>query len=179
MLLGKSQILDALGQLGSQLARPTEILIVGGTAGLLTGEFDASHVTEDVDLIACRLPSDREVVFDTAEQVGHTLSLPASWLSDFSGLFRWTLQDDWRERAIHVGTFDRLTVLAVGRLDLLAMKFLSHRIKDREHLDMMKPSDDELAWVTERVGRLHDTYPTERGKIDMTLQLLANWNRAQ
>ncbi len=178
-MLSRDPILNAFRLLGTRLVRDTEILIVGGTAGLLTGEFPPTHVTEDVDLIACHLPADRDAVLDAAEQIGNELSLPASWLSDFSGLFRWTLLDDWRGRAVNVGTFGKLRVLAVGRLDLLTMKFLSHRTKDQEHLEMMKPSGEELAWIRNRVTGLVEFFPNERGKIEMTLQLITAWNELQ
>jgi hypothetical protein len=175
-MLNRSNIIAALQALGAAIDRKVEILIVGGAAGSLTGQLPPASTTEDVDLIACHLPEDRDAVLQAADKIGRTLALPASWLSDFSGLFRWTLPDDWRKRAVEIGTFGRLRVLAVGRLDLLAMKFLSHRAKDREHLQQMNVTHSELMWVRKHVRELINRFPDERSRIELTLNILDAWN---
>ena len=176
MLLDNHAILNAFRAVGRLLGRPAEVLVIGGAAGLLTKQFAPSMVTGDVDLMPCNPANVREDVLLAAERVGHEVALPASWLSDFGGLFRWTLPDDWRDRAQTVGTFDHLTVLAVGRLDLLTMKFLAHRTKDREHLKMMNPTDAELVWIRSKMEGLYDDFPSERSKLDMAMQIVTRWN---
>src|SRR5205085_4507326 len=120
-----------------RLVRDVEILIVGGAAGVLTGELPAAWTTADVDVIHYRLPQDREDVLIAAADAGRELSLPANWLSEDAGLYAWTLPDGWETRRVRIDAFGRLHVHAASRLDLIAMKFTAHRERDLEHLVRM------------------------------------------
>lgn len=176
-MIGTRQILQAFTRLGDQLtiARPVEVLIVGGAAALLTGQLPELWTTSDVDLIHCRLPQDRHAVLETAGEVAKELSLPASWLSDFSGLFAWTLPQGWESRRVLIGTFNRLSVYAVGRHDLLVMKFAAHRSRDLEHLSILNPSLDELRQTDEVLGALAAEFPQYASQIELARDIVAQW----
>lgn len=75
------------------------------------------------------------------------MALPASWINDDVGLHRWTLPKGWESRRVQVGIYGSLHVFAIGRLDLITMKFLANRAVDLDHLLQLKPTSDELDQV--------------------------------
>jgi hypothetical protein len=181
-VLNDGTIRNALAKLGERLRleRDVEILIVGGAAGILTGQLSSALTTEDVDAIHFQLAQDREAVLDAGEEVGKELKLPADWLNDWGGKYEWTLPDNWRCRRIEVGIFDRLRVYAVGRIDLISMKFIGHREHDLEHLRDMKVKSDEKVLVGQYLDVLAERYPAGRypeefGKTQMARLYLNNW----
>ena len=147
--LGTRSIRAALEAVGGELraAGEMELLIVGGAAGLLTGQFPEAWTTGDVDTLEFRPPAEVEEVLRAAAEVGRRLGLPANWLNTEAGLYGHDLPAGWQERRTLVGVFGRLRVWAIGRLDLIAMKFFAHRPIDRVHLSMMKVSPCELDFV--------------------------------
>ena len=175
--LDNSTIRSALAKLGEELSleRDVEILIVGGAAGVLTGELPPSWTTADVDLIHCNLPGDREAILVASATVARELSLPASWLSKDVGLYAWTLPEGWGGRRVLVAAFGRLRVYAAGRLDLIAMKFIAHRERDLEHLTRMNVKRSEREFVLRYLDSLARHHPNEIGRIDMARQYVQAW----
>jgi hypothetical protein len=157
--LGNTMIVAALKALGNrlQLPRETEILLVGGAAGVLIRALPPAWTTSDVDAIHFHSAEERDAVLEAAAVVGRELSLPNDWLNDWSGLYSWTLPDRWQDRRHHVGTFGRLIVYAASRRDLIAMKFMAHRPQDLEHLEQMNVSLDDIKFVR--------TYLKSRAKL--------------
>jgi len=181
-MLDKNTILSGFVALGQRLklSRHVEILIVGGAAGVLTGLLPAQWTTADVDTLDCQLPQDREAVLAVAEVVCRDLSLPADWLNDWGGLYAWTLPDDWMSRRVPIGEFGQLHVYAAGRSDLIAMKFIAHRERDLEHLQLLNVTEDDKTFVRSYLDHLKERYPAGRfpdhaGKVAMATQYLENW----
>ena len=173
--LGTETIARALRALGAALGAgpPVEMLIVGGAAGLITGQLPAALTTADVDVLLVVPPDQAEDVMAAGERVGHELRLPPAWLSEDVRLFAEALPDDWRARRVEVGRFGRLTVLAVGRLDLIAMKFYAGRPADREHLSHLRPTAAELAAVREYLAAIRGR--AEPAKVDRAGMLVDAW----
>jgi hypothetical protein len=180
--LSNSTILNALAALSRhlRLTRDVEILLIGGSAGLLINALPPDWTTADVDAIDFRAPEDRDAVLDAAAEAARELSLPADWLNDWGGLFAWTLPDDWQSRRIFIAAHGRLRVYAVSRQDLIAMKFIAHRPGDFEHLDRMNVTQADLKFAREYLDAMSHRYPpgrhpAEAGKIDMARQYLNDW----
>ena len=150
-----------------------EILIVGGAAGLLTGQLAAAYTTGDVDMVRCHLAKDHDAVLEAAVAVARRLgTLPPAWLNTDAGLFAWTLPRTWRRRAVEVVRSGRLRVLAAGRFDLIVMKFLAHRPQDMEHLQQLAPTPAERGRVTTHLEKLRKHRPNEAGRIDLAMQII-------
>ena len=179
-VLDTKAVRSALAQTGARLrlSRDVEILIVGGAAGMLTGELPATWTTADVDVIRCHLPQDRDAVLDAAAQAGRILRMPPSWLSEDVALYAWALPKDWERRRIRVGQFGRLRVYAIGRQDLIAMKFLAHRARDLEHLVQMEVTPSELRTMQIFLDELSSAHPEEAARIAMARQYVAAWGTA-
>jgi len=132
-----------------------------------------------VDVIHCRLPQDREAVLVAAEEVSRELSLPPSWLSEDVGLYVWTLPQGWENRRRKVGVYGRLKVYAASRFDLIAMKFIAHRERDREHLMQMNVTSHELNSVRKYLDELSKQHPDQLGRIEMARQYVNGWEVQQ
>lgn len=180
-MLNRSHMLKAFTALGDQLGpgRSIEILIVGGAAGMLTGELSGSWTTADVDLMDCHLPKDREEVLNAAHQIRALAQVPTDWLNELSGLFAWSLPSGWKERRTLVGEFGRLHVYAVGRLDLMTMKFAAHRSRDAGHLQSMNVTADELTAVILELTKLRRRFRQHRSTIDMALAIAKSWSTSK
>ncbi|MGA2232756.1 MAG: DUF6036 family nucleotidyltransferase [Tepidisphaeraceae bacterium] len=173
--MDKGTIRTALAAVGKLLParRPIEMLIVGGAAGLLSGELGGAYTTGDVDALLVLPPGEWDQLQDAAAEVGKAMSLPASWLNREAGLYAESLPSDWISRRVNVGCFGVLQVWAVGRLDLIAMKFYSHRPQDREHLLQMNVTQPELKFVLRYLDSLEQV--AEKGKIEMARLIVENW----
>jgi hypothetical protein len=146
-ILTKRSISAALKALGQELSANAEILVVGGGAGVLTGELTDSWTTSDVDAVEFKPPGEIEEVLRAAAQVARRLELPANWLNSEAGLYVHDLPRRWRLRRVIVGEFGKLRVWALGRRDLIATKFYAHRPVDRLHLESMNVTSRELSFV--------------------------------
>ena len=65
-----------------------------------------------------------------------------------------------------------MKVTAIGRLDLVAMKFIAGRAEDREDLRALKVTKDEAEFVREYLTKLARTHPQERDHVADALALL-------
>lgn len=180
MTFGRDNILRALALVGEQLCADSmvEITIVGGAAGLLTGHLSPAVVTGDVDAILFKPPGEIEAVLEAAGVVGRALSLPPFWLNNDAGLFRSSLPAGWEDRRLPIGTFGRLQVYAISRIDLMVTKFVAHRPADREHIQDMKPTVDELAAVRQHLddlGRGTLSADDDKGRLDMARAYVEIW----
>lgn len=176
-MLNDQTIRAALAALGEHLRldRRVEILIVGGAAGVLTGELPPWWNTADVDVIHFRLAQDRDAVLAAAEEAARVLWLPPSWMSEDVGLYSWTLPHEWEKRRVWVGSFGHLQVYAASRSDLIAMKFIAHRERDLEHLVQMHVAPSELRLVRNHLDSLAVEHVDQMGRIEMARRYVEEW----
>jgi hypothetical protein len=146
------------------------IFVIGGAAGLLTRELPASHTTADVDILPVALSIDEPV-----REVGRKLNLPPSWLSDDCGVSDLLLPRGWRRRVKLILKSGKWKVHAVGRRDLIFMKMIANRARDREHLQIMRPTEAELDFVEHELKVLLRKKQSEhqRAKLTKIVQNLA------
>lgn len=177
-MLGKEDIQKAFAAMGAhlRLGHDVEILVIGGAAGILLGELAGAWTTQDVDVVHCKLPKDREAVLDAAAAITRRLSLPPAWLNDFGGLYAWTLPEAWESRRVAAGTYGELTVYSVSRTDLIAMKFVAHRTRDLEHLARLGVTAEDLEFTKRHLSRLMVDYPEHQGQIEMAGQIASTWS---
>ncbi|MGA2439735.1 MAG: DUF6036 family nucleotidyltransferase [Tepidisphaeraceae bacterium] len=174
----KESIRKSLAALGRRLATstPIELLVIGGAAGLLTGELTGTYTTGDVDVLQVLPPNEWDQLQDAAAKVGARMGLPANWLNRDAALYGESLPADWKDRRFDAGRFGMLQVWAIGRLDLIAMKFYAHRPQDREHLAKMNVTKDELGFVLRHLDALDASDArVDKGKIAMARDWARNW----
>ena len=147
--MNASAVEQALSTLGKRFSHHTEVelLLVGGAAGMLTGLLPPARTTIDCDVMVYVPEDAMGAVESAALQVAGELGLGETWLNSNVQLRRDALPDDWETRRILIGTWGRLRVFAVSRIDLIAMKVLAGRPQDLEDIHSMKPRRDDVEFV--------------------------------
>ena len=165
-------ILSHLARLGDilQFSEPVEIVLIGGAAGILTGQFSAGRVTRDCDVIRY-VPNDaQEAVLVAARQVARENGLPEDWLNS-KAMTLDILPDGWHVRKVPVGTFGQLHVVALSRQDLLATKFYAAFPRDVEDITAMAPTPKELRLVRTYLTMLR--VPSRQADLDQVNHAMA------
>lgn len=165
MKLNSKEILKALQRTGELLEWDSkiEILLIGGAAGAITGLLSENRVTQDCDVMQYIPDEARQAVLDVAGVVAKELGLAENWLNS-QAMQMDILPDGWHIRKVHIGTFGLLDIYAVGRIDLLCMKFFANRPQDREDIFEMKPSKNELKTVRKYLNMLR--VPSRNANLD-------------
>ncbi len=131
-------LLRELGQ-QAQSCPPVELTLVGGSAGMLTGQLPVERTTIDFDVIRTEPEQGMIWLRPLAAELAREWGLPEDWFSDQVAALD-VLPSGWRKRRVLAGQFGNLCVWCVGRLDLLSMKAYAGRMQDRADLRDMKPS---------------------------------------
>ena len=165
MQMRRTHILKALAWLGDRVEweQPVEILLIGGAAGMITGQLAPDRTTLDCDVIDYTPAEAMQAVGIAARRVAQELGLPEGWLSSQARQLN-ILPDGWRNRRQHVGSFGKLRIYAVGRLDLLATKCYANRPEDREDILAMHPTGEELSFVRTYLTMLR--VPSRQANLD-------------
>ena len=171
MELHSQKILDALKEIAHQLEWDglIEILLIGGAAGILTGQLSPQRVTLDCDVIHYDPEQAQEAVLKAARRVAADRGLPENWLNSKAMQMN-ILPDGWQSRRIFVAEFVQLKIYAVSRLDLLAMKFFANRPQDREDILHIKPTHDELNYIRKYLNMLR--LPSRQADLDQIVSAL-------
>jgi hypothetical protein len=174
--LNSTLLRTALARVGMLLPADStiEILVVGGAAGLLTGLLPPARTTMDCDVMVYLPANAWHAVEEASHRVGRDLGLSTSWLNGVAQLRIDSLPQGWRDRRVHIGDFGSLRVFAIGRLDLIAMKFLAHRAQDLEDLQSLQVSADETRLARMFVNQLRGSR-TPIQEIDEAVGILEEW----
>ena len=62
---------------------------------------------------------------------------------------------------------------------MIAMKFIAHRERDREHLMQMNVTSHELNSVRKYLDELSKQHPDQLGRIEMARQYVNGWEVQQ
>ena len=171
MRMTTENILDNLECLGSLLpaSDPVEILLLGGAAGMLTGQFAAARTTTDCDVINAVPIESQQAILTAAAEIAIQRELPKTWLN-FQVMQLDILPDGWHTRKVHIATFGPLSICALSRRDLLATKFYAGHVRDREDILAMAPGSEELAFVRTYLNMLR--VPARRADLDSVQRAL-------
>lgn len=173
--MNTSTVEKALRRLGEILVYGVdiEILLDGGTAGMVTGLLSSTRTTSDCDVMVYNPPEAMTAVESAAEEVATELELPSNWLNSNVQMRLDALPDGWEQRRISVDTYGRLRVYAASRPDLIAMKVLAGRDQDIEDLQAIKLRTDDVQFVREYLDSLAGK-GTKAQQIDDARALLAS-----
>ncbi|MCP4374631.1 MAG: hypothetical protein GY794_00405 [bacterium] len=165
MRMTTCNILDNLKCLGEYLpaSPPVEILLIGGAAGMLTGQFTATRTTTDCDVIDAVPKESQQDILSAAAQIATQRELPKTWLN-FQAMQLDILPDGWHTRKVHIATFGPLSIFALSRKDLMATKFYAGHVRDREDIQAMVPTGEELAFVRTYLNMLR--VPSRQADLD-------------
>ncbi len=127
----KNIMIQAFEALDKELTKKAEILIGGGAAMLLAHDIPLS--TMDIDGVLMKSVVTPAELDPLVKKVGSDLKIGAHWFNDYINSFTYTVPKDFRSRLVTVFTGKNLTVVALGKEDLLIMKCFSGREKDISH----------------------------------------------
>jgi hypothetical protein len=133
----------ALRTLDEKLDHDVALIIGGGGAMILA--YGIPLRTEDVDAFP-RRSGELRAIQDRAREVGRELDIAPDWLNQHFETFVHVLPSDYGTRLRRVFTGTHLTADALGPEDLLIMKCMAGRDKDRPHARRLlkEPMDLEL-----------------------------------
>lgn len=124
-------MMSAFRALDGKVEAPLTLLIGGGAAMLLAHGVPLS--THDVDGLPLDSALSPAAVEALAREVAAERGLSPHWYNDYFNTFTWALPPDFRGRLVTVFQGRRLTVKALGAVDLLIMKCMAGREKDIGH----------------------------------------------
>jgi hypothetical protein len=162
--LGERQLRGAIAALGARLDFPdeVEVVLVGGAAAILTGVL-RDRVTVDCDVVSHQPRAAGGALHAAAQRVAREQRLPADWFNAETETLAHRLPDGWRRRSIVVGRFGRITIVAIGRADLIAMKFIAGRAADIEDLGRLAVTAEEAEFVRAYLHALAERHPSREG----------------
>lgn len=127
-----------------------ELVIGGGGAMLLAYEFPI--VTADIDGVPRGMTPDELDPF--VKQVALDMNIAGDWLNPYYSTFTYVLPGDFRTRLQKVFQGQKLTVMALGREDLLLMKCFAHRAKDVPHARALLKQGAQVELVEKQIELL-------------------------
>jgi len=151
-----------------------EVLVVGGAAGMMTGQLARERTTGDCDVIKYHPAEAWHWVELEAEKVGNELGLPQGWFNSQVQIRADSLPSGWEGRRVLVHQGHRLSVYAAGRADLIAMKFFAHRPQDLLDLVELKVTAADVAFVRSFLLSARES-GSHAGEIAEALEVLDAW----
>jgi predicted nucleotidyltransferase len=141
----------ALEKLDALLDRDVHLVIGGGGAMILA--YGIPLRTEDVDAFP-RRSGDLRAIQDRAREVASELDIVPDWLNQHFETFVHVLPSDYAARLRRVLDGKHLKVDALGPEDLLIMKCMAGRDKDRPHARRLLREATDLALVDRHLSEL-------------------------
>ena len=153
--LNNDSLRDLLGELGRKAGDGStiQLTLIGGAAGILTGELPPTRTTTDCDVIRAEPTESWSALLHLAAQLARERGLPTDWFNDRITQLD-VLPSSWRKRRVSVGTFGRIKVWSVGRRDLIATKVFAGRMQDRADVQDMNPTAEERAFARRYLDQL-------------------------
>lgn len=145
-------MIKAFEALDKELVKKAEILIGGGAAMLLA--HNISLTTMDIDGLLMKSVITPAELDPLVKKVGHDLKIGAHWFNDYINTFTYTVPKDFRSRLVTVFTGNNLTVVALGKEDLLIMKCFSGREKDIGHARALVKNGADTKLVEAHIEQL-------------------------
>lgn len=155
-------VLNFLRDLGNSLPRPTQI-IVGGSIALILSE-ELVRYTDDVDVVD-EVPAEIRNQYAYLEELAGLYSLRITLFQSHY------LPTGWRERLSSLGRFGKLDVYLVDSADVFVSKLFSNRAKDRGDLLHLSRRLDK----TKIESRLNASAAPLRSNEQLTKNAEHNW----
>jgi hypothetical protein len=164
MDLNKDIALKALGlldqKLGSAKFKNIQMAIGGGGSMMLHHNYDG--MTVDIDAVPTNIEFDEIKPF--VAEVSIEMGLNIDWINPFYSAFTHYLPLDASVRMKEIFSGQCLTVKSLGAEDILIMKLMAGRNKDRPHIMHLKKQKLDLAIIENRIEELLRIHPAEAKK---------------
>lgn len=161
MELNKDIALKALDLLDQKLFHASfdkiQMAVGGGGSMMLNHNYDG--MTMDIDAVPTNI--EFEEMKPYIEEVGREMNLSPDWINPYYGAFTHYLPADMKTRTKKIFEGKVLNVQALGAEDIIIMKLMAGRNKDRPHLFHLKKLKPNLAIIEKRLEELKKIHPKE------------------
>lgn len=159
MEMDKALALKALKLLDSKIAqagiKKVTLTIGGGGSMILQHHYNGGTV----DIDAVPLEIDMESLKPFVESVARELGISPDWINPYYQAFTIYLPEDSRNRMSVTFKGERLIVQSLGVEDILIMKLMAGRAKDKPHIMHLLKLSPDLKIVENRLEELTKMYP--------------------
>lgn len=163
-----NSLFDQLNGSLNKLKEHRKIVIYGGAALIALNHI--ARATVDIDVFAPRLD---EVFKKVIKEVGEKNQFNEHWINSTGKAFVKELPKGWQNRTFEIYKGSNLTVLSLGRIDLIFSKLLAEldRAEDLEDVKGLKPSISELDIVAEPLMALENNQAWKK-KVSELISIL-------
>lgn len=152
-MLSKKIIIDAFKELDKRLSKKMNLLLAGGSALLAQGINIRG--TKDIDAIPFKSELTIGDISKEILEVSQKLNLPKDFINDYFYSFSINLPSDYGDRLLTIYRGNKIIVYALSPVDLLIMKFMAARAKDREHIiQIIKATKPDLQFIENHLMEL-------------------------
>lgn len=148
--LAADEMRAALRGLDQLLKSKVTLVMGGGGAMILAHGYPLA--TTDIDAIPKGIELGELDLL--VKQVAAAQDIPTDWLNPYFATYSHTLPHDYSARLIEVFSGQNLSVLALGKDEMLIMKCFAHRQKDVSHAKALVLGGAEIARVQARIEEL-------------------------
>lgn len=141
------KLLDKM--IGDRIQAQVIITVGGGGAMILLHEYQ--EATSDIDGIVNKAANE---VKEFSEEIAKKLHISHDWLNPHFNAFTYYLPSDAGSRIENVFQGEFLTVKSLGVEDILIMKFMAGREKDRPHIKYLLNKSPNLKIIEDRLYEL-------------------------
>jgi Nucleotidyltransferase of unknown function (DUF6036) len=166
--LDKSRLLDALARLGHELNGPTQLVIGGAGALLLTDHLQ--RTTMDCDVLSAT--PDMGQLQDAIRAIADREQLVPGWLNGSAQAFVEILPPDYLTRAKSLPRSGRLQVLVLHRQDVIVMKLFAGRPRDLQDITSLGITTAEIDFAVGQLPRLSNIDASRAQRMSETLKAL-------
>lgn len=164
MELNKSIALKALELLDAKLTsaglKNIQMAIGDGGAMMLHHEYDG--MTMDIDAVPTNI--DFEELKPFILEISIELQISADWINPFFSAFTHYLPSDASHRMKKIFSGKNLKIKSLGAEDILIMKLMAGRNRDRPHIMHLKKKKLNLVIIENRLEELVKIHPKEANK---------------
>ena len=147
----QNKITELLRLLDESLEQDEKLVVCGGMALMLA--FGGKRQTFDVDIIA-PLPMSSHLKKKVRE-VARSMDVDPQWLNDSAKGFASYLPEGWETRLVEISLgFKKLSLLSIGRPDLIMLKLKAGRAKDISDVRELNMTNEEAEIVLSNLERV-------------------------
>jgi hypothetical protein len=136
------------------------LAIGGGGSMMLHHEYNG--MTMDIDAIPTNI--EFEELKPIVAEIAAELNLTPDWLNPYYGAFTHYLPSDANSRMKETFSGESLTVKSLGAEDIVIMKLMAGRNKDRPHIMHLKKKNLNLRIIENRLEELKLAHPQDAKK---------------
>lgn len=162
----EKEIIRLLHELDNHIDEPCKIIICGGAA-IIAG-FGIERTTGDIDVLEVK-PKNKSF-FDSVKKIAENNELKQNWLNDGAKGYIDYLHPSYKNRLIPVNeTFKNLSAFFVGKSDLITMKICAWRESDKEDVDALDATKEDLKIINENIEYFQKISPDIAYKANLVL----------